>query len=279
VGDAHDTTTNMVATIAAELSWTFDFTATNEAALAKAAVVPFDLIVTGERTSSTEDIELLRQLRSVRPHTRLIILTDESTPAEVIAAMRASAFSYFSKPFSPATLAEMIRMAAEAVCWDDGIEVVSATPAWIRLLIRGDKSTADRLVQFVSEISFLPETEKSEVAFAFREILLNAVQHGTRFDPSKYIEVSYVRARHMISCRIKDPGEGFSLAELYHSAVSNPCDDPIRHARYREVMGLRPGGYGILVARHMVDEVIYGEYGNDVLLIKYLNRESLNPEA
>jgi DNA-binding NarL/FixJ family response regulator len=269
----------MVAAIAAELGWTFYFTASNEAALAKAARVHFDLIVTGERTSSTEDIRLLRKLRSVRPHTRLIILTDESTPAEVIAAMRARAFSYFSKPFSLATLAEMIRMAAQAECWDDGIEVVSATRAWIRLLARGDKRTADRLVQFVTEISFLPEREKSEVAFAFREIMLNAVQHGTHFDPTKYIEVSYVRARHMVSCRVKDPGDGFSLTELYHSAISNPCDDPVRHERYREAMGVRPGGYGILLAQHMVDDVIYGEYGNDVLLVKYLDRERSDPGA
>jgi hypothetical protein len=33
---------------------------------------------------------------------------------------------------------------------------------------------------------------------------------------------------------------------------------------------LRPGGYGVLLARHFVDELIYGEKGNDVLLIKYL---------
>jgi anti-sigma regulatory factor (Ser/Thr protein kinase) len=41
---------------------------------------------------------------------------------------------------------------------------------------------------------------------------------------------------------------------------------------YRDAQGLRPGGFGVLVAQSMVDEVIYGEKGNEVLLIKYMDR-------
>jgi anti-sigma regulatory factor (Ser/Thr protein kinase) len=41
---------------------------------------------------------------------------------------------------------------------------------------------------------------------------------------------------------------------------------------YREAQGLRPGGYGVLLARELVDELIYDEKGNDVLLIKYLDQ-------
>jgi anti-sigma regulatory factor (Ser/Thr protein kinase) len=33
---------------------------------------------------------------------------------------------------------------------------------------------------------------------------------------------------------------------------------------------LRPGGYGVLLTRHFVDELMYSEKGNEVLLIKYL---------
>jgi anti-sigma regulatory factor (Ser/Thr protein kinase) len=40
----------------------------------------------------------------------------------------------------------------------------------------------------------------------------------------------------------------------------------------REEQGLRPGGFGILLAKKLVDELIYDEKGNDVLLVKYLNR-------
>jgi anti-sigma regulatory factor (Ser/Thr protein kinase)/CheY-like chemotaxis protein len=234
---------------------------------------PLDLIITGARTTGSEDVDLLHKIRRLQPHIRLIILTDESTPADVIASMREGAFSYFSKPFSTEALIEMVRMAVAEPAWDDGIEVISATPEWISVIVRCDTKTADRLVHFFQEISDLPDPEKGNVAMAFHELLLNAMEHGGKFDPEQYVEISYVRTRKMIMCRIKDPGRGFSLDEIEHAAINNPSYDPIRHALFREKQGLRPGGYGVLIAKHLVDELVYGEKGNEVLLVKYLHSD------
>jgi anti-sigma regulatory factor (Ser/Thr protein kinase)/CheY-like chemotaxis protein len=234
---------------------------------------PLDLIITGARTSGSEDVDLLHKIRRVQPHIRLIILTDESTPADVIASMRDGAFSYFSRPFSNEALIEMVRMAVAEPAWDDGIEVISATPEWISVIVRCDTKTADRLVHFFQEISDLPDPEKGNVAMAFHELLLNAMEHGGKFDPEQYVEISYVRTRKMIMCRIKDPGKGFSIEEIKHAAINNPSYDPIRHALFREKQGLRPGGYGVLIAKHFVDELVYGEKGNEVLLVKYLHSD------
>lgn len=253
--------------------WVVQHAADNKSALAQAESRAFDLIITSEKSTGQEDIELLRQLRSVRPHTRLIILVDESTPADVIASMRERAFSYFSKPYSPDALAEMIRISAEGPCWDDGIEVVSATPEWIQVMARCDLRTADRLLQFLHEIAALPDTEAQAVGMAFREILMNAIEHGGRLDSTKYVEISYVRARHMVECRVKDPGEGFALDEIRHAAIANPSDDPIHHVAYREAQGMRPGGFGVLLAKHLVDELLYSEKGNEVVLVKYLGQK------
>jgi DNA-binding NarL/FixJ family response regulator len=242
----------------------------NETVLRLVQEKPYALIVTGTKTTGTEDVELLRKIRLVRPHTRLIILTDEATPADVIASMRERAFSYFSKPFSAHSLAEIVRLAAVDPAWDDGIEVMSTTPQWISIIARCDKATADRLAQFFQEISDLPHPEREDVATAFREMLLNAIEHGGNFDPQQFVEISYVRTTKMVICRIKDPGQGFSLEEAHHAAVNNPVYAPIRHALFREAQGLRPGGYGILIARHFVDELLFAEKGNEVLLVKYL---------
>ncbi|HYL47427.1 MAG TPA: ATP-binding protein [Candidatus Limnocylindrales bacterium] len=257
--------------------WVIQHAPDNRSALAQAEGRAFDLILTSEKSSGSEDVELLRKLRRVRPHTRLIILADESTPADVIASMREHVFSYFSKPYSPGALAEMIRIAAEGPCWDDGIEIVSATPEWIRVMARCTVNTADRLLQFLNEIADLPEAEKHAVAMASREILLNAIEHGGRLDPSKYVEISYVRAKHMVECLVKDPGEGFALDEIPHAAIANPLDDPFRHMTIREIQGLRPGGYGVLLAQHLVDELLYNEKGNEVLLVKYIDPSRIPP--
>jgi anti-sigma regulatory factor (Ser/Thr protein kinase)/ActR/RegA family two-component response regulator len=251
--------------------WTLIRVRDNKAALTLLQKDCADLVVTGEKSTGQEDVELLRKMRRAWPHTRMIILTDESTPADVIDAMRAHAFSYFSKPYTQQSLADMLGLAAENPAWDDGIELISATPEWMVLTARCDMGTAERLFQFAHEVSELPEEEREKVGLAFREMLLNAMEHGGNFDPSKHVEISYTRARHMVMCRIKDPGEGFSLKENPYVAASNPPDDPFRHLKNRTADGVRPGGYGMMLAKQMLDEVIYSEKGNDVLLVKYLD--------
>lgn len=246
----------------------------NQAALSLIQQQCFELVVTGEKTTGHQDVELLRKIRRVWPHTRLIILTDESTPEDVIAAIRGRAFSYFSKPYTQEALAEMLRLATELPAWDDGIELLSATPEWIVLTARCDMGTAERLFQFAHEVADLPEGEQEKVGLAFREMLLNAMEHGGNFDPSKHVEISYTRARHMVMCKIKDPGEGFSLEANPYVAANNPPDDPMRHLKIREAEGIRPGGFGVCIAKQLVDEVIYGEKGNEVMLIKYLDLQS-----
>jgi len=241
----------------------------NQHALALATTEPFDLIVTGRKMLGPDDVEILRRIRSARAHLRLIILTDRFTPGDVIAAVREGAFSYFSAPFDAAELAEMVRAAMAAPCWDDGIEVLSATPAWVRVAARCDLSTADRLVQFLRGVRD-PDIPEGIIS-AFREVLLNAIEYGGHFDPSQHVEISFIRARRAVACRVKDPGQGFSLEELRHAAVNNPADDLLSHVAVREAEGLRPGGFGLLLAKKLVDELIYSEQGNEVLLVKYID--------
>ena len=252
--------------------WEIVLTGNHASALEQVKLRHFSLIVTAGRTSGADDVELLRKMRRFHPHTRMIIVTDESTPRDALDSMREGAFSYFAKPFSIESFKEMVVIAMKSPCWDDGIEVASATPDWINLHVRCDRNTADRLLQFMREIADLPERERHEAGVAFREMLLNAMEHGGQFDPQQYVEISYVRTRKLVACRIQDPGRGFSLEELQHAALSNPPEDPLRHASLREELGLRPGGYGLLLARHLVDELLHNEQGNEVFLVKYLDR-------
>ena len=254
--------------------WAIDHAANHEEALELAKRDPFDLIITGRKTRGPEDIEFLRKIRGSRPHVRMIILADEWTPGDVLTAMREGAFSYFCAPFQLETIAETVRTAMNEPCWDDGIEVLSATPEWVRVMARCDLETAERLVLFLQNVRDpnISESDRADIVTAFREILLNAMEYGGKFQPNQYVEISYVRAKHMVMCRVKDPGEGFSLDEIGHAAIANPDEDPIRHVVQREAKGLRPGGYGVLLAQKLVDELIYNEKGNEVLLVKYVDR-------
>ena len=256
--------------------WTIEHAANNEAAVELAKRNAFDLIITGRKTRGPEDVELLRKLRGARPHVRLIILADEWTPGDVLTAMREGAFSYFCAPFHADTVAETVRAAMNDPCWDDGIEVLSATPEWVRLMARCDIETAERLVLFLQNVRDpnIPEADRADVVAAFREILLNAMEHGGHFDPSHYVEISFVKARRAVICRVKDPGQGFSPDEVRHAANAKTPEDLFSHIAVREEKGLRPGGFGLLMARKLVDELIYSEQGNEVVLVKYLNKSA-----
>jgi DNA-binding response OmpR family regulator len=252
--------------------WNTQRVVDNQDALSVSREKTFDLVITGRKTRGPEDIELLRKIRSARPHLRLIILTDKWTPGDIISAMREGAFSYFVAPFEASALAEMVHAAMAEPYWDDGIEILSATPAWVRLTARCDLRTADRLVQFLQGFGGIPQADKNQVSSAFREILINAMEHGAHFDPTQHLEISFIRSRRAIACRVKDPGQGFSLEELRHAAVGSSPEDLFSHMAVREEQGLRPGGFGILLAKKLVDELIYNEKGNDVVLVKYLDQ-------
>jgi len=101
-------------------------------------------------------------------------------------------------------------------------------------------------------------------------MLLNAIEHGGKLNPEDWVKVARVRTQRTLVYYIQDPGEGFKRGELSHAA-SAESDDPTAHVELRMDQGMRPGGFGILIASHMVDEVIYNEQGNEVILIKHLD--------
>jgi anti-sigma regulatory factor (Ser/Thr protein kinase) len=104
---------------------------------------------------------------------------------------------------------------------------------------------------------------------AFREVLLNAIEHGGGLDPDQVVEVTAVRTARALVFYVRDPGQGFRLPDLPHAAIAQPEGDPLALAERRAQAGLRPGGFGLLMARAVVDEMIHSERGNEVLLVKH----------
>jgi anti-sigma regulatory factor (Ser/Thr protein kinase) len=117
--------------------------------------------------------------------------------------------------------------------------------------------------------SGLAVAPREELMIAFREVLMNAIEHGAEFHPGKMVEVAAIHTVRSIVFYVRDPGSGFRWETIQHAAIANPPNAPAQHLQLREEKGMRPGGYGILMARGIVDELIYSEVGNEVLLIKH----------
>jgi anti-sigma regulatory factor (Ser/Thr protein kinase) len=77
----------------------------------------------------------------------------------------------------------------------------------------------------------------------------------------------------MLLYRIADPGPGFNIEELPHAAIGHEPTEPIAHVHVREAKGMRPGGFGLLMVRASVDELLYNEKRNEVVFVKYLDRK------
>jgi len=94
--------------------------------------------------------------------------------------------------------------------------------------------TLKMLVQFLRGVKnpTIPEADREAVSAAFREVLLNAMEHGGQFDPSHYVEISFIRASRAIALRVKDPGQGFSLDELRHAAINSPAGIVLNRLRW-----------------------------------------------
>ena len=231
---------------------------------------PFDLVLAGQGNNGFDGLAWLRRVRSIRPATK-VILTGDSDPQRILAAIRQRAFGYLHRPLAPGPLGELVQQALDSDAWQDDIRVVSARPEWITLDVRCKMDAADRTTHFLREITaHLSAQAGEDIASAFRELLMNAIEHGGRNDPHKRVRTSILHTSRSIIVHIHDPGTGFSLDFLPHAAISNPADSPIRHVEVRAEEGRRPGGFGILLTRNLVDDLLYNERGNAVLFVKYL---------
>jgi anti-sigma regulatory factor (Ser/Thr protein kinase) len=231
----------------------------------------YEVVLTSPRTPVAEDLSLLDEMQLLRPWVKAIVLAPSATPQEVIATLRSHAFACFTAPIAMGELAEMIRRAVLNPDWKDGLQVVSARPDWLSLRVDCGRLAADRLVRYLTELARdVPDVTRDDLLTAFREIVLNAMEHGAGFVPDRMVEVSAVRTERAIVYYVKDPGPGFSPDDLPHAAVSNPPDDPLAHTKTRAALGLRPGGFGLLIARRVLDEMLHSEKANEVVLIKHL---------
>jgi anti-sigma regulatory factor (Ser/Thr protein kinase)/CheY-like chemotaxis protein len=241
------------------------------AGLERLAARPFDALLLSPASTVEEDLDFLQRARTLRPIIRAIFLADSATPEAVIAAIRAQVFAVFTRPFDPDQIANLVGKAADADSGiEHGIRVVGATRDWITVRVSAHLVTADRLVTFMDELHrrLFDSGEMDQLLMAFREILINAIEHGAGFDPHKDVRVDAIRTRRALTFYFRDPGPGFMQEEQPHAASGG---DPLPHMRRRREAGLRPGGYGILLSRKLVDEVIYSHAGNEVLLVKHLD--------
>lgn len=241
------------------------------------ADLPVDLVIADFVTSPANrattvayGADFIAAIRRGCPSLKFLLIIERGTPQAAIGALREHVCDLLISPFT----AEELRAAVDAAltrCPAREIEVVSAQPEWVELRVPCDRATLSPLQKLLGELETDVPPEMAEaISYAFSEMLGNAIEHGCKLDPEKGVAVSILRLQHAVICRIKDPGEGFDPSRLDHAAVNNPADDPFHHVAVREEKGLPAGGFGILMTKQLVDELVYNERHNELMFVKFL---------
>jgi CheY-like chemotaxis protein/anti-sigma regulatory factor (Ser/Thr protein kinase) len=239
-------------------------------ALAKLRTRRFDLLLLDVWMPRMNGLELLAKLRARKSKPRVVVMTSDDAPETLLTAVREQAFQYVHKPIDPEALRQTVRdaLAAPEI---PPIEVISARPEWVELVVPCTREAVDRIEPVMAKLdATLAPDIRNAIAYAFRELLLNAIEWGGRLDPSRHVRVACLRSPRMLMYRIADPGPGFKIDELPHAAIGQSPDEPIAHMQVREQKGIRPGGFGLLMVRANVDELLYNEKRNEVVFVKYL---------
>lgn len=242
------------------------------AALKKMNAGKFDLVLLDIWMPKMNGLEVLKKIRNVKARPKVIVMTSDDAPETLLSAIREEAYQYIAKPIEPRALVSLVRETLEKKAVVAPIEVVSATPTWVELLVSCSLAEAERIENFMNHLKTgLPDDVRRAVGQAFHELLLNAVEWGGKLDASRKVRISYLRAKRMVLYRIADPGTGFKFSELEHAAISHMPDSPTMHDEFRQKKGLRPGGFGLLMTKASVDELLYNEAQNEVVFVKYLS--------
>jgi len=251
--------------------------ADGNAALSAIQEKQYDLVFLDIWMPHLSGLEVLARIRTGTSRPKVIVMTSDGTSETLLRAVKEQAYDYLSKPFP---LRQAIEVAQRALSGDQEpvIEVLSARPHWVELLIPCTREAAERIQTFMMRLEAdLPDTVRETIASSFRELLLNAVEWGGQLDPNRKVRIASVRSPRMLMFRIADPGPGFSFEGLSHAAVGQPESEPVAHMSVREERGIRPGGFGILMTKAAADELLYNEAQNEVMFIKYFDNTQAMP--
>ena len=272
VAEDDATTRHLLRSVLKSAGFSVDTAVDGHAALEKLRKKSFDLVLTDIWMPRLNGLELMARLRQETIRPKVVVMTSDDTPETVLRAVREQAYQYLTKPVEAKAVVDLVRDALAAQPASPPIEVLSARPDWVELLVPCELGVADRISSFMNQIeSNLPKNVRDQIGQAFRELLLNAIEWGGGLDPNQKVRISCLRGRRMLLYRVADPGTGFRFEGLKHAAVANPPDQPWQHLQERERTGLRPGGFGILMVKSMADELLYNEAQNEVVFVKYLD--------
>lgn len=199
--------------------------------------------------------------------TPVIMVTARARREDRVKGIAVGANEYVIKPF---TIEQINDAIDRALAWEAELRRCGACGE-VHFELKSDTRHLEELNDMLSSLflhSGLSQRHACQLTTAVREMGVNAIEWGHRRDQEMVLTVRYRIEADRVVIIIRDSGPGFDTRDLRHAADG---EDPTKHMGVREEMGLRPGGFGILMTKGMVDDMWYNEVGNEVTLVKYFD--------
>jgi DNA-binding response OmpR family regulator len=183
--------------------------------------------------------------------------------------VRVGANGYLPKPFSPDQFWEALD---EALAWRKQ-HSEHGTQGVITFDIRGEVGYLQQVNDLLADLyAHTPLTDRQikDLRQAVMEMGGNAIEWGHKKNAELPLRITYLIDSNKVTLVIKDQGPGFNPQQIPHAAQE---EDPIGHLDVRNDLGIREGGFGIMLAKGLVDEFRYNDVGNEVTLVKHFATE------
>jgi DNA-binding response OmpR family regulator len=210
--------------------------------------------------------DICRELRGDRQTWRMpiVMLTALNDNGNRRRGFRVGANAYVTKPYGAHDLFHAI---SSAQAWRADLDR-EQMHGEIHVVLDSESSLLQDVNDFLTSLNErtgLNPDQVLQLRQAIMEMGQNAIEWGNRHQSEALVDIVYRVYRDRVVIVVKDQGVGFDRDNVPHAATA---DDPIAHMDVREKLGLREGGFGMLISRGMVDELRYNDVGNEVTMIK-----------
>lgn len=232
---------------------------------------PVNLVLLDIMLPDRDGFQICRELRGELGSlkTPIVMMTALDGLLHREKGFRVGANAYLTKPFSAD---ELFRAIDLAHAWRYDL-VRSGISGEIDVELNSEPRFLHEVNDFLTSLTLgtpLGPDAVMQLRQAIMELGQNAIEWGNRHRSEKLVSILYRVHSDRVEISIRDQGAGFKRNELPHAARP---DDPLAHMDVREKLGLRDGGFGLIICEGMVDELLFNEAGNEVKLTKRFHAE------
>ena len=249
-----------------------------------------DLIITDIELPGKSGIDLLKIVRSIREEIPVIFITGHKTIEFAVAAIKYGAQDFITKPFELIDVRKIVEKVLRYRMRNQkkeqlfqhtrSMNINLEIPTW--QLDAGVVS--DYLAKFLLNAGFCDQQDINQYNVAFRETLINCVEHGNlelaskdkgndfekfamfeeererRMGQDQYrnrlVKIAFLFSPNRFSLTVSDEGKGFNWRDYTRSG--------------NRFLGLntQSSGRGFIIIYHIIDEVYFNEKGNSITLVK-----------